>query len=159
MSKDLNEHFNAGVSSGRVYQVPARNFFGKPIKIPVGPQIDDNTVSAFTGGSCHGLAYHIWLQTGGTHTIGAVRADFTNHKNYVTHLFNYDPKNTKMGYDVKGYRPVREIVKDFGDTHTPMTHAEFEQEMGTEGWLPVHHSASRRLAKMVLKLKGSNGTK
>ena len=110
------------------------------------------------------MAWHIKQASG--HPIGAI-ISYPKHAETefdydVNHFFNYDKNNPEMGFDIKGYRPVEDILADY-DTGTSdyhaLTDAQFKKEIktktpwGTPAWLPMHHKAAKHFAKLVLGTK------
>ena len=99
--------------------------------------------NVYRNGQCHALALAIHHQAG--HPIGVVHLWGSPN-----HFFNYDKNDHSMGIDVDGRRPVKDIVKEYGESHRQVTPNYVMKKTSEEKWLNAHHEAAHAVAPTVL---------
>lgn len=102
--------------------------------------------NVYRNGQCHALALAVHQQAG--HPIGVVHL-----WGEPNHFFNYDKDNHKMGFDVDGHRPVKDIVKDYGESHRQVSPNYVMKKTSEHKWLNAHHEAAHAVAPTVLSTK------
>ena len=101
---------------------------------------------AFTGGQCHGLALAINKLYG--NKLGAVVWRGSEH----SHYFAYDKEDPSQGWDIKGKRPVQDIVDEhLGRTAKSVSPATITKYTSNSRWLPVNPAASEQAAKWLME--------
>ena len=103
-----------------------------------------NMKNAYRNGQCHALALAIHHQAG--HPIGVVHLYGSPN-----HFFNYDKDNRKMGFDADGHRPVKDIVKEYGESHRQVSARYVLDKTSKEGWLNANHEAAHAVAPTILR--------
>jgi hypothetical protein len=101
---------------------------------------------AFGGGQCHGLALAINNLYG--NKLGAVVWRGSEHNHY----FAYDKEDPSYGWDIKGKRPVQDIVDEHqGRTAKIVSPATIKKHTNNSLWLPVNSAASEQAAKWLME--------
>lgn len=100
---------------------------------------------AFSEGQCHGLALAINKLYG--NKLGAVVWRGSEH----SHYFAYDKEDPSYGWDIKGKRPVQDIVdENQGRTSKIVSPATIKKQTSNSLWQPVNAAASENAAKYLL---------
>jgi hypothetical protein len=101
---------------------------------------------AFNSGQCHGLALAINKLYG--NKLGAV----VWRGSEQTHYFAYDKEDPSYGWDMKGKRPVQDIVNERqGRTAKVVSPATIKKHTGNSRWLPIKSAASEQAAKWLME--------
>lgn len=98
---------------------------------------------AYRNGQCHALALAIHKQEG--HPLGVVHS-----YGEPNHFFNYDKNNPKMGFDVDGHRPVKDIVEDYGTSHHKISPSYIEKHQKNGRLLNPNHEAAHVVASTLI---------
>lgn len=114
----------------------------KRYKTKITSDLTSRMKMAYRNGQCHALALAVNKQEG--HPIGVVHL-----WGEPNHFFNYDKHNSKMGFDVDGHRPVRDIVKDYGESHHKVNPSYIEKRQKTGELLNPNHEAAHLIAPHI----------
>ena len=117
----------------------------------VGPDIGPKEEHVYMNGQCHSLAQSIFKKYG--HPVGYVFG-LGKGSSSEKHYFNYDKTDKTQGFDIKGRRPVENIVKDlYGYGHLDFHNApkKFEARIAKKTLLPMNQEAADHFAEKIIK--------